>query len=301
MLVPLDTITRKKLILVKQIYQRALIQSQFTHSVVDRMLAVIGFDLANETLLKAVAVAVNPAIDLKRYFLDVIQQVDNELTKKGSKLLGVSKIRRIHNKRNTTQHHANYPSEIEVSDFRTYTRDFLEKTFSDIWGESFESLSLVDVIQNSISQKYLVEAESDLVNGKFIDVLAKSIASFQIVIGGLADSITENISSWVNAIVVTETFEKQEPNSNIFQAFLKTRELIAFQVTGINPQEYLKYKRLSRFVAVHLYQDDGYNYNITGRDPTKDEAAYVLNFVTNSIVQIESLDADILKSHNGFE
>ncbi len=297
----MDVRTLKKLILVKRIYQQALIQSQFTHRIVDRMLAVVGFDFANETTLKAAAVALNPTIQLERPFPKVRAQVESELKKQNKKLLDTSKIQEVHDVRNAAQHQARYPTEIEVSDSRTYTRDFLTQAFIEIWGASFESLSLVDEIQNSISQKYLVEAESDLVNGKFIDVLAKSIASFQIVIGGLADSITENISSWVNAIVVTETFEKQEPNSNVFQAFLKTRELIAFQVTGINPQEYLKYKRLSRFVAVHLYQDDGYNYNITGRDPTKDEAEYVLNFVTNSIVQIKSLDADILKSHNGFE
>ncbi len=86
MLIPLDKITRNKLILLKQIYQRALIQSQFTHRVVDRMLAVVGFDLANETALKAIAVALNPPIKLKHQFPEVIKQVDNELVALGEKL-----------------------------------------------------------------------------------------------------------------------------------------------------------------------------------------------------------------------
>jgi hypothetical protein len=296
MIIPLDLVTRNKLILVKQLYQRALIQSQITHRVVDRMLAVVGFDLANETLLKAIAVALNTTIKLKHSFPDVIKQVETELGNHNKILSDIIKIQRTHDLRNATQHHGRYPSEVEVSDSRTYTRDFLGKAIYDVWGESFESLSLVDVIQNSIAKKYLTEAETDLINDKLIDVLAKSKASFQIVIGEIANKITENISSWINAIVVTETFKKQEPSCSVFQAFMKTRELIAFQVAGINPQEYLKYKRLSSTVAVHLYQDDGYSCNILGREPTKDESEYVLNFVTNSIVQIESLDADILKS-----
>jgi hypothetical protein len=50
----LDVITRKKLILVRQLYQRAVIQGEAQHSYVDRIIAVIGFDLSNETLLKAI-------------------------------------------------------------------------------------------------------------------------------------------------------------------------------------------------------------------------------------------------------
>ncbi|CAN5725256.1 hypothetical protein BH24ACI2_BH24ACI2_01210 [soil metagenome] len=60
MLISLDVVTRKKLILVKQIYQRALIQAQAKHSYVDCIFAVVGFDLANETVLKAVVSALNP-------------------------------------------------------------------------------------------------------------------------------------------------------------------------------------------------------------------------------------------------
>jgi hypothetical protein len=295
MLISLDTITRKKLILVKQIYQRALIQSQFTHRVIDRMLAVVGFDFANETLLKATAVALNPTIKLERPFPKVIDQVDAELGKVSKIKLETTKIQHVHDIRNAAQHHARFPSDIEVSDSRTYTRDFLTQTFSDVWGESFESLSLIDVIQSNTAKKYLMEAEIDLTNNNFTDVLAKSIASFEIMIGGIANSITENISSWVNAYVVTETFEKQEPNRKVFEAFMKTRDLISLQIAGINPQEYLKFKRLTRFVSVHIYEDDSYSFNRSGREPTKEEAEYVLNFVINSIVQVESLDEDITK------
>lgn len=42
--ITLDVITRKKLILVRQIYQRALLQAEAQHSYVDRILSLIGFD-----------------------------------------------------------------------------------------------------------------------------------------------------------------------------------------------------------------------------------------------------------------
>lgn len=138
----MDVRTLKKLILIKQIYQRALIQSQSTHRIVDRMLAVVGFDFANETTLKTVAVALNPTIQLERSFPKVRTQVESELKKQNKNLLDTIKIQDVHDVRNATQHQARYPNKIEVSDSRTYTRDFLTQAFTEIWETSFESLVL---------------------------------------------------------------------------------------------------------------------------------------------------------------
>src|SRR5688572_8219320 len=193
----MDINTRKKLIIVKQIYQRALTQTKFTHRDVDRMLAVIGFDLANETILKAVAVELNNTIKLKRYFNEVIEQINVELSKIGKPILDTTKIGKVHDIRNATQHHARYPTEIELNDCRTYTRDFLEKLFNDVWSESFDSLSLVDAIQNDVAKNRLKHAETDFENGDFREAMTKSKATFDIMIFDFANSITKSFSSRV--------------------------------------------------------------------------------------------------------
>jgi len=302
MLVTLDLITQKKLILVKQIYQRALIQSQFTHRIVDRMLAIVGFDFANETVLKAIAVALNNTIALERNFPKVINQVNVELNNKNEPSLDTTKIQHVHDVRNATQHHARYPTEIEVSDSRTYTRDFLVSTFFDIWAASFELISLVDAIQNDISKKRLKEAETDLENGDFREVMTKSKATFDIMIFDLASSITKGFSPYVRSFVITDSFDKTESNENVFTAFNRMRDLIVYQTIGISPQEYLKFLRFTRFIGIHIMADESYSVNFsTNKIPTKEEAEFVLNFVINSIIQIENLDDDILKAHNSFD
>jgi hypothetical protein len=58
MSVLLDPISQRKLVLAPQIYQGALIQAQLRHSYVDRILAVIGFDVTR--VLKAVFGALDP-------------------------------------------------------------------------------------------------------------------------------------------------------------------------------------------------------------------------------------------------
>ncbi len=232
MLISLDVITRNKLILVKQIYQRALIQSQFTHRVVDRMLAVVGFDLANETVLKAIAVALNATIKLKHPFPDVIKQVEAELGNHSKTLSDVIKIQRIHDLRNATQHHARYPSEIEVSDSRTYTRDFLEKTFFDVWGESFESISLVDTIQNDTAKNRLKEAELHLANQEVTDATIKSIVSFEYMIEGIATLLTERVSvDFIEGFIVQKGIYKNELDRELFKAFVRTSKVNPFVET----------------------------------------------------------------------
>jgi hypothetical protein len=57
-----DLITHKSLILIKQIYQRAAVQSASQHSDVDRVPSLISFDLANETLLKSAITAMDSLI-----------------------------------------------------------------------------------------------------------------------------------------------------------------------------------------------------------------------------------------------
>lgn len=298
----MDINTRKKLIIVKQIYQRALIQSQFTHRDVDRMLAVIGFDLANETILKTVAVELNNTIKLKWYFNEVIEQINVELGEKSRLQLDTINIGKVHDIRNATQHHARYPTVNELNDCRTYTRDFLEIIFNDIWSESFNSISLVDAIQNSKAKKELKEAETNLENADFREAMTKSKATFDILVFDLANSITKGFSPYISSLVVASSFDKTESDENVFTAFTRMRDLIVYQAVGINPLEYLKFLRLTRFIGIHIMADESYTVGFsTNKIPNKEETEFVFNFVINSIIHIEGLDNDILKAHDTFD
>ena len=199
MLISLDIITRKKLILVKQIYQRALIQSQAKYSDVDRIFAVVGFDLANETVLKAVVSALNPSKNLSNDFPGIVTQAENELATHNVTIPDKVKIQHVRTLRNDAQHKAKYPNENDVNDCRTYTRDFLIQTFSDVWGESFDSISLIDVIQEVETKNHLMEATQDFVKSDYSQTIVKSMVAFQRMISGIADLITDSVSDFIRA------------------------------------------------------------------------------------------------------
>lgn len=142
----------------------------------------------------------------------------------------------------------------------------------------------------------MLEAEQNLAKEDYSGTFVKSIIAFNVMTVGLANWLTENIGSSVNGIVVTKSFRKQESSDELLKAFIKTRELVVLQTIGINPQEYLKYKKVTRFV---LFDDAGSNFpNFefkSEKEFTPENAEYVFNFVTNSIVQIESLGNDFFK------
>ena len=298
MILAIDVVTRKKLILVKQMYHRALIESKARHSPVARIFSVVGFDLANETILKTVVSAINPAKNLSNDFQGILAQAEAELFPSGITIPDKVKIQHVRTLRNDAQHKAKYPNEVDVNDCRTYTRDFLAQTFLDVWGEPFDSFSLIDAIQNANAQKHLKEAESELTKPDYVMSVANSIYAFEIMISKIANSFTDDISHSVDSIFVTETFKKPAPNRNVFRAFLKTRQLIAFQVAGINSQDYLRFVRYTRFINIANFGGGKFQTRISGINPTKEEAEFVLNFVTDSIIQIENLDNDVLNPYD---
>ncbi|HWF88590.1 MAG TPA: hypothetical protein VN659_07130, partial [Pyrinomonadaceae bacterium] len=78
-----------------------------------------------------------------------------------------------------------------------YTRDFLKQTFLDVWGERFESLSLVDVIQDVRVKTFLHDAEMDLAKGDYRKAVVKAIAAFDWTMGKVTDSIVGKIPYYI--------------------------------------------------------------------------------------------------------
>ncbi len=180
MAIPVDLITRKRLALTKQLYQQALMESASLQSQSKRIMSVIGFDLAVETGLKAVVAALTTRNPPAENFNGLIQQADDSLSKAGlNPVPDKAHIQHVHALRNDAQHKARYPNETEVSDCRTYVRDFLQKLISDVWALSFEELSLAEAIQNEEAREYLIAAEIALKDGDQKEAVVQAEMGFR--------------------------------------------------------------------------------------------------------------------------
>ena len=163
MTLQIDQVITKKLLLVKQLYLQSLLQAKVRQSDVGRITTIVIFDLAIETMLKTITLALDPKKDPDETFEALIQQADDLMMKAGLlSLPNKTPIRHVHSIRNDAQHKARYPSDAEVNDCRTYTRDFLTAACSQIWGEQFEKISMLDLIQHEDVKAYLSQAEKSL-------------------------------------------------------------------------------------------------------------------------------------------
>jgi hypothetical protein len=297
MSIPLDDITRKKLILVRQLYQRAILQAETMHSYVDRIMAVIGLDLSNETVLKAVVGAVARNKSIKNDFQQIVKQADDALVLAGlPPIPDKIKIQHVRTLRNDAQHKAKYPNENDVSDCRTYTRDFLKQIILDVWGADFETLSLVDTIQNPKVKGYLLAAERELRTNNFNQAAFEAISGYNWTISQTKASIMGRLPYEAKAFLVTDNSKRQKESEQIFLLFKHMRDTIMRSLVGISFSSYRRYRQITEAIGhVSFYEDGGRSMGGTGYSPNIKEAEYVVEFVTNAVLQIESLVGDIDK------
>ncbi|MEW6441158.1 MAG: hypothetical protein AB1640_09530 [bacterium] len=105
----LDPISRRKLMLTKQLFQHAIIMSSH-FGTTSRILALVSFDLSAETGIRTTISAIEPAKTPADGFQALLQQCDDALAKSGfPPLPDKANIQHVHSLRNDAQHKAKYP------------------------------------------------------------------------------------------------------------------------------------------------------------------------------------------------
>jgi hypothetical protein len=299
MTTPIDPIARKKLIIAKQLYQSAIIQSVSHNSTIRRLLSVIGFDLAIETVLKTIVGSLDSSKSPVDTFQGLVQQCDKLLASAGySTVPDKANIQYIHSIRNDAQHKAKYPNESDVSDCRTYARDFLRKIVVELWGIDFEKICLTDVIQHEKVKQYLVDAETSLSQGNYQQAIQSASAGLtwtlkrveNAIVGHLPDYRMDNLRS-ISSIGV--------PMSNSveggYRALEKMQDTLLYVALGMNYSEFMRYKKLTKHVHIFFTADGTphYDYDERKNDPEPSDVEFVVAYSINTVVQIESIVGSI--------
>lgn len=295
MSVPLDLITQRNLILVKQIYQRAVVQSASHHSDVDRILSLISFDLANETLLKNAITAVDSRAKIISELNELIKTADEVFRNAVPPIPPVpdaQKIRRVRKIRNAAMHDATYPTAADINDCRTYTRDFLQQLVANVWGQDFIAIKLTDAVRHAEVKKFLVDAERHLEVGKPTDAVIQAKAAMQIALGRAGAAIVGALPRNVDSLAVYKEREAK-PSREMLEAFKSMRDTLALSMIGLDYAGHRRYERITQFVFIGYYGDGKIDAAISGAAPDAGDAEFVVNFVINAVLQIESLVGDI--------
>lgn len=283
---PLNSLTLKRLALVKQLYQQAYLQSTARRSPVSRIIAIVTFDLATETMLKAVIMAIDSKKDVDSRFQALVDSTDNLLVSDGmSSLPNKDHIRLVHTIRNDAQHKAIYPSEDEVSDCRTYTSDFLKNITLQIWDKKFEDISLTELIQHVEIRRRLEKAEEYFKTNDFSSTIAYAKSAFDLCIDQVIYKVLGELP---------HTILLQSAPENSDKTIERMRRMVMLQTLGLNFAEYIKYTQSTSSIMIADFGND-IGSAITGPEPDEKDAKYTLEYVIDVIAQIENYVGDIEK------
>ena len=272
-----------------------MIQSASHHSIIDRLLSVIGFDLAIETVLRAVLGSLDSSKSPADGFQGLIQQCDSLLANSGNNAVpDKANIQYIHSIRNDAQHKAKYPNESDVSDCRTYAKDFLRKIISELWNVDFEKISLVDIIQNEKVKQYLVEAENHLSQGNYQEAIHSASAGLTWALDRVGTALVGRLPSFAGGIFLIDVFGKPMSDSHAkdgYRALERMQDTLLYITLGMNYTEYMRYKK---FVGDVVFTMDGKSHNQGNVEPAQpSDVEFVVTYSINTIAQIESIVGDI--------
>jgi hypothetical protein len=287
-----DPIILKKLALVKQIYQRALVSSTSQQNEVGRILSVIEFDLAVETVLKAIIDALDPRSSPKdeKSFPQYVDKAEKLLSNEPLSLPDKRNIKYVHDIRNYAQHRGQSPSESDVNDCRTYVRDFLHNTTQEVWGLAFEKISLADLIQNAMIKGFLAEAEALLAQSSYKEATLAAVRGMTRATDLVKRAILGRVHRPEKEVIVSQG-RHQKPSKEIYRTLEETRESLAYVALGLDYVGFLRYEKLLRKfnITVHVYDDGLSRYYAPGLDEiTCDEAETLITYCIDTVVQIEN-------------
>lgn len=304
MAIGIDALTNRKLILVRQLYQYAEKSGELEHSSINRIMAVIGFDLAIETLLRVVVGALDDQKVPAKDFDGLIQQCEHLLSKKKLGDLPLRNgIGRVHDIRNDAQHKAKYPNKSDVSDCRTYTRDFCTEMVSKVWEIAFERLSQVELIDDEMLRKLLEVSLAEIDGGNLRKAVTLAYRAFVWASGAILESLPIGVvplpddelaikrQLWRRSTVVLNYTEGAEA---LFYA--------AMLVSGVGLADLKRIHDLAPLTAFAVESDEGEEGSTVvarvhwgEKMPSEEDSRWMYDIIVSTIVnwQIQGLEPHV--------
>lgn len=298
----------KKLVLIKQIYKQAYEHSKKKNSYISRIQAVIGFDWANEAIIKAGIQALDPSVAIKEGVNAFLQQCENLLSRNQlGNLTHRNEFRHVHRIRNHAQHDARYPTFDEVQDCRTYTRDFLKSIAEQIWAINWDEISLSQAIIHPEIRTYLQRAEGDFLEGNYLRSVTNASIGLSWALSSANYLLIERYPfppQFQRPFSTTslDNYELSNLESDLSRFFdehtqwlkwekQKLNELITVLAFGLDLEMYKRFTVISPNIN---FATAGNPWIDRQRDRySEEEADFVVQFATDSLIKIESIVGDL--------
>ncbi|MCX5919221.1 MAG: hypothetical protein NTX30_21415 [Deltaproteobacteria bacterium] len=294
---PLDDITRKRLLVAKRVFDHAAIQSMGPALPFRGILAVIAFDWSIEAAIRAGCLFFDPSHLPPNEFHPLLDRCEKHLldTRKQG-LPNRAHIVHVHNIRNEVQHKGRYPNASEVQDCRTYTRDFLADLFRLVWQISIDDLRSSDIIRNARAKGFIRDAEVAHKGGELKKAIECAIAALRWALLEIGDSVIGSFPGFAKGLAVLDSRNKvnEDYSRNALRVFTRMRDVLLSYILGLDMADFAKCSALAPSVVFAIDGTPNFFY-FQDFNTTTDQVEWVVAFCTASIISIEDRVGDLDK------
>jgi hypothetical protein len=177
----MDEITQRRLLLSKRLFSHG-VQHSNKNKEIDRFLAIHHFDNAIELFLKIIATKEGILTSKKEdwKFKDLWGVINTKFEQKtsGYVLPLKDQLFGLHETRNSAQHQGDAPSYETIIKYQSYTKDFLNKCFKDIFEIDFDKVYASSLVENIKIKNALIESEKYIDENCFNKAMESSSKAF---------------------------------------------------------------------------------------------------------------------------
>jgi hypothetical protein len=121
-----------------------------------------------------------------------------------------------------------YPDEVDVSDGGTYSRDFIHAVVAEVWGLSFDDISLTDLIQQAKIKALLVDAEAKFANGDHVRAVDSAAVAVNLTLDSLEKAVVDVSLGRFSPLARIDT------NGSLMIALSTLREIVLVNTLGLS-------------------------------------------------------------------
>lgn len=289
-----ETVSRR-LLLSKEFYLQGVERCRAQDGL-SRLLAIHHFHISIEITLKAILLefGIRTEKSLNVDFEQMLADIDNhhEFKEKKKKIPFRQELRNINQQRNFAQHHVIEPHENALADFKYFTHSFLVDSFLSYFEENFESISRLDLINDSGIKALLEKGQKYIKEENYAGAACAAAVAFKyaesmisrILPGSGRDSVFFIASELRRAgfdsrpiISAFERIDNRIRSGEIFNAVIGS---------GIAPSRLNKFISSTPYVRMAIHGNPFFTFR---ENPyTLEDAEYSIDFVIDSIIKWQS-------------
>lgn len=286
-----DSITMKRLVIIKQIFSQGKEQRQ-KHTQTGNMLACHHHDMSIEMLLRMICTDLNIKLKLKEDgFWRIWELVNTEVQKKfKADLPLMHEIEALRTARNSIQHAGTVPSDLDVERFEGHAITFLEDTIKKVFDKDWNEIRLSELINDTTLKGHIKAAEDLICQNDFMNSIENLSIAFEIGKDKALENIYENYWAKILTPLTFYEIEKWMGDRAVRElkgAFEKTENMLSIIALNLDYRDYMNFKKKSFRIVWSAQKSEPSARGGLAKEPTIEDADFCYNFVLNSFITWE--------------